>query len=411
MKHLKTINELFDYNDVKKHFDKLLIDNDISDTVFSNSSEELLEIWSKYFHEKITNFLNLNKTNHKDNIDFVINNFKYVKYILFKNNLNIYEILDDNSEIFNSEPFPVEKKNDLGRVFLQNNLMEENIKDIELEIEKLFKKNPTRKEFRILLDSINDIFKKPILVDLKLDLLDYIKNNKKDKALYNSLICIHLVSSINIKFLQFLEYDNIEDFRKEKEKSKVDKNTKIDIKKLPPVPVKTFKNKKTSKEKLDNKIERYIKDLHPKAQDRFRHFLIEISNMGFEIVLTSGYRDFFKQYKLKKKNKKNASAGHSTHNYGIAIDFNVIDSNKKWYKKSTPKSQWLKTGIPQLAEELGFRWGGSFKTYYDPIHFDLAKEYSVSKMRKKAIQESGQDNITYNEIDWTKVQGNKVEIA
>lgn len=149
-------------------------------------------------------------------------------------------------------------------------------------------------------------------------------------------------------------------------------------------------------------VETGLKQLHPKAQPIFRAFLRDIEKMGYKVVFTSGYRTFQKQMELKKENPSNATAGFSHHNYGTAIDINIVYGNN-WLRKSSPKSDWEKTGIPQYAKKkYNLRWGGEFKGYHDPVHFDLENIYPVNQLYAQAIKQFGSAN---------KVKGNEVNIA
>jgi len=149
-------------------------------------------------------------------------------------------------------------------------------------------------------------------------------------------------------------------------------------------------------------VESGLKQLHPKAQPIFRSFIRDIEKMGYKVVLTSGYRTFQRQMELKKENPSNATAGFSHHNYGTAIDINIVYGNN-WLRKSSSKADWEKTGIPQYAKKkYNMRWGGDFKDYHDPVHFDLENIYPVNQLYTQAIKQFGSAN---------KVKGNEVKIA
>jgi hypothetical protein len=149
-------------------------------------------------------------------------------------------------------------------------------------------------------------------------------------------------------------------------------------------------------------IESGLKKLHPKAQPTFRAFIHDLEEMGYKVIFTSGYRTFQEQIALKKQNSSNATAGFSQHNYGMAIDVNVVKDNK-WLRKSSSKSDWEKTGIPKLAKDkYNLRWGADFKGYHDPVHFDLENIYPVQKLYAQAIKQYGSADKTI---------GNKVNIT
>jgi len=94
---------------------------------------------------------------------------------------------------------------------------------------------------------------------------------------------------------------------------------------------------------------------------------------GYRVLVTSGYRSYEEQVRLKKQNSKNAAPGRSPHQYKRAMDINLI-SFSGLIRKSDTKARWNSTGVPQLAKERGFRWGGDFNTYHDPVHFELRSE-------------------------------------
>ncbi len=88
------------------------------------------------------------------------------------------------------------------------------------------------------------------------------------------------------------------------------------------------------------------------------------------VYVTSGYRSTEHQRQLYKVNSKNARPGTSPHEHRRAIDINLIGV-RGYVRKADSKETWLKTGVPQIAKKLGFRWGGNFKYYHDPVHFDV----------------------------------------
>lgn len=118
------------------------------------------------------------------------------------------------------------------------------------------------------------------------------------------------------------------------------------------------------------------------TRSRFAELVQHIEDSGYEVIITSSYRTSEKQQELYKqlKNQENGRAAKkSKHEYGIAIDINLKKGSKLW-KKSTAKSEWEATGVPGLAKKLGFRWGGDFSGNFDPVHFDLGKDFSVNKL-------------------------------
>lgn len=90
------------------------------------------------------------------------------------------------------------------------------------------------------------------------------------------------------------------------------------------------------------------------------------------VLITSGYRTGEQQARLHAKNGKNAKPGRSLHEHQRAIDINLI-SWRGLIRKGDSKETWRATKVPEVAKKLGFRWGGDFKNYHDPVHFDLKR--------------------------------------
>lgn len=128
--------------------------------------------------------------------------------------------------------------------------------------------------------------------------------------------------------------------------------------------------------------------LHPVARKKFSKFINALEKRGWTVYITSGFRSYDKQTMLYRDNPKNAAPMTSFHNYGLALDFN-FQKGKVFLKKATPKAIWEQSGIPSLAASYGFRWGGNFKGYYDPVHFDMSPEYSMDSLRKIVWRDFG----------------------
>jgi hypothetical protein len=70
----------------------------------------------------------------------------------------------------------------------------------------------------------------------------------------------------------------------------------------------------------------------------------------------------------------------SYHSWGIAIDINAAD-NGGWYAKDPPDPwspawrahypQGLSSAVVRAFESCGWRWGGRWKGYVDPMHLEL----------------------------------------
>ena len=117
---------------------------------------------------------------------------------------------------------------------------------------------------------------------------------------------------------------------------------------------------------------KFLRDLSPSVRRKFILFLEEIKRLGYTPVIRESVRSSKQQNEYHRQDPRNPPAGGSSHEVGLAIDMDIY-KNGVVYSKKTPKVLWLKTGVPQLANEYGIRWGGNFKGYADNNHFDNLK--------------------------------------
>jgi len=163
------------------------------------------------------------------------------------------------------------------------------------------------------------------------------------------------------------------------------------------------KNAPKSLPLADAEQEEYIGILHERAKDTFRTFIRRVEKeTGWKVLITSGYRTFEKQAELHAANSKNAKPGSSYHNYGMAIDINLIKADSR-LKMASPKSEWMATGVPLIAADMDLEWGGNYNNYHDPVHFQLNR----TKYPMKMLQEKGREQFGN---DPKKIRGNQVKL-
>lgn len=149
--------------------------------------------------------------------------------------------------------------------------------------------------------------------------------------------------------------------------------------------------------------ERYIKGLNKKVQNKFRRFIDRVeAETDYNVIVTSGYRTFAEQQKEHLANPLNPAPGYSTHNFGLSLDINAV-ADTSYLRKATLKETWEKSGIPAIARDMGFTWGGDFVSQYDPVHIGLDREYDIDALRAQAISEYG--------TDWNNIQGNQIQLT
>jgi peptidoglycan L-alanyl-D-glutamate endopeptidase CwlK len=110
-----------------------------------------------------------------------------------------------------------------------------------------------------------------------------------------------------------------------------------------------------------------LHSLHPFFRDKIVQLIKNCEAKGIDLVVVESYRTRAKQkeyYNMGRKYTRSAG-GKSKHQYGLAVDVvPVKDSVAIWDNVSL----WRKIGTE--GEKLGLRWGGRWKSPYDPAHFE-----------------------------------------
>ena len=149
--------------------------------------------------------------------------------------------------------------------------------------------------------------------------------------------------------------------------------------------------------------EKHIAKLHRKAKFIFEKFIDRVEKeTGYNIIITDSYRTFADQKIEHDLDPRNPEPGYSLHNFGMGLDLNATDG-LSYLRKASSKEAWENTGIPQIAREMGIKWGGDFVYYHDPVHFDLSHDYDVNQLRELAISQYG--------TDWNNIFGNQIQLA
>lgn len=158
---------------------------------------------------------------------------------------------------------------------------------------------------------------------------------------------------------------------------------------------------------LRDSLEFFINELHRSYKNHFRAFINEFETKypQYRVLITSGYRSFAKQAGLKRQNANNARPGYSMHNYGLAIDINIVSAsnpNTIIARMNSADSVWRDTGILSIANKYGLTWGGTFNNYSDRVHFGLDKTFDSGMLLELAKRQFGADvnNIIGNRLDF-----------
>lgn len=133
-------------------------------------------------------------------------------------------------------------------------------------------------------------------------------------------------------------------------------------------------------EKADVKL----KGVHPVVAAKARQLIEQAYKEGINVIITQGLRTIEEQNELYAQGRTklgkivtNAKGGDSYHNYGLAIDFALMnpDGSISW----NVDEKWKR--VAQIGKSLGFEWGGDWKDFKDYPHFQYTFGLSLADLR------------------------------
>ena len=120
-----------------------------------------------------------------------------------------------------------------------------------------------------------------------------------------------------------------------------------------------------------------LQSLHPYFRDKISVLMANCKAKGIDLAIVESYRTHAKQseyYKMGKKYTRSAG-GKSKHQYGLAVDVvPMINGEPQWDNVGL----WKKVGVE--GEKLGLRWGGRWKSPYDPAHFEWSGGLTTAQL-------------------------------
>lgn len=127
---------------------------------------------------------------------------------------------------------------------------------------------------------------------------------------------------------------------------------------------------------FDRVSESNIITLMPKAQIEARKFMKIGKDNNLDIRILSGTRTYEEQNGLyhhgRNGNKQpivtNARGGQSNHNFGIAWDIGVFDSNGNYVANDKPYKSFAAIVLPLMDS---IEWGGNWISFKDYPHYQL----------------------------------------
>ncbi len=154
----------------------------------------------------------------------------------------------------------------------------------------------------------------------------------------------------------------------------------------------------------EKRNEGILSQLHPTVAEMGHRWLDALSNIGIEVLLTSGYRSNQEQTKLYAQGRTTpgpivtfAKAGQSYHNWRLAFDFVPVG----------PKGEAQWSGdfeLPaRIAKQIGFEWGGSWgKPKTDKPHLQYTFGLSIQDLQrgKRPPETKTSPSKSFNDSWW-----------
>ncbi|MEY8345791.1 M15 family metallopeptidase [Niallia circulans] len=134
-------------------------------------------------------------------------------------------------------------------------------------------------------------------------------------------------------------------------------------------------------------------ELNPVVNEKKDILVKKAGNIGIRVVITEDFRSVEEQDRLYEQGRTsegsivtNAKGGQSYHNYGLAIDFALMDINgvviwdMKYDGNGNGKSDWSE--VVEIAKSLGFQWGGDWANFKDYPHLQMDFGLTIEELQK-----------------------------
>ncbi|WLV25124.1 M15 family metallopeptidase [Aciduricibacillus chroicocephali] len=133
--------------------------------------------------------------------------------------------------------------------------------------------------------------------------------------------------------------------------------------------------------------------LYPAVEDKTNELIQRAENRGITMFITDDFRSSADQDELYAQGRTsggsivtNARGGESYHNYGLAVDFALKNSqgeaiwDMNYDGNGNGKADWME--VVDLAKELGFEWGGDWPGFKDYPHLQMDFGLTISQLKE-----------------------------
>lgn len=145
---------------------------------------------------------------------------------------------------------------------------------------------------------------------------------------------------------------------------------------------------------IDSRSAKNIATLDPLARPKFEKFhrlaQATAADLGCSYVMIGGNRTWAEQdalYAIGRTKPGNhvtkAKGGQSNHNFGIAGDFGVFQGGRYLDDTNPALAAKVHKACSEHAAACGLEWGGSWKTFKDLPHYEVATGLTMAQKRDK----------------------------
>ncbi|WP_182004780.1 peptidoglycan-binding protein [Priestia aryabhattai] len=135
---------------------------------------------------------------------------------------------------------------------------------------------------------------------------------------------------------------------------------------------------------LLDRSELKLKGVHGTIRDMSLELIKKAYNQKIYVVITQGFRSIAEQNALYAQGRTtggsvvtNARGGYSFHNYGLAVDFVLLNESKQpvW----NVNDKWM--SVVRMATGMGFSSGAYWSSFKDYPHLELTFGLSLAQLR------------------------------
>jgi len=132
--------------------------------------------------------------------------------------------------------------------------------------------------------------------------------------------------------------------------------------------------------------------LHPIVGEKSNQLIANAQEIGIPILISEGFRSVESQDVLYEKGRTiegsivtHARGGESYHNYGLAIDFVLLEEDGSISYdlerdlNGNGEADWFE--VARLGKEIGFKWGGDWKGFKDYPHLEYNFGLSIQELQ------------------------------